>query len=349
MSNGPDKGGGSSARTRLTPVALAGLLVAAAAWSLTVGHYPIALADQWRLLARAVFGPAGPVGGPDRLLATVLWDIRAPRILAAVLVGAALATSGAAYQSMFVNPLVSPGLLGVLAGAAFGSALGMLLAKSWLVVQTYAFAGGILAVCLSLGLARLCRGDRLLVLILGGVVGTAFFTALLSAVKYVADPLDQLPAITYWLMGGLSRADGPAMSRAAPLFLLGLAGMLVCARQLDLLSLGDEEAKSLGLAVGPTRLCLIGLATVVCAATVSIAGLIGWVGLIVPHAGRMLVGPGNRVLLPTSALLGGLFLLLVDDVSRLAFGVEIPLGILTALLGIPFFPLVLRNARRGWR
>ena len=164
----------------------------------------------------------------------------------------------------------------------------------------------------------------------------------------MADPKDQLPAITYWLMGGLSRADGPTMVRAAPVMLVCMAGLFAFSRQLDLLSLGDEEAQSLGLSVAPVRLILIGLTTVLCAATVSIAGLIGWVGLIIPHAGRMLVGPDNRRLLPTVALLGGLFLLLVDDVARLTFSVEIPLGILTALIGIPFFPIVLRHARRAW-
>jgi iron complex transport system permease protein len=345
----PDDGASRPAPggARLVPVVLAGLLVVAVAWSLTMGNYPLTLADQWRLGLGSLFKVLDQER--DRLVATVLWDIRAPRILAAVLVGAALSASGAAYQSMFVNPLVSPGLLGVLAGASFGSALGMLAGWSWLWIQGAAFVGGVTAVAVALGLARLCRGDRLLVLILGGVVSTAFFTALLSAVKYVADPQEQLPAITYWLMGGLSRADGPSMARSAPLFVLGLFCLLAFARQLDLLSLGDEEAKSLGLAVGPVRLGLIALATVLCAATVSIAGLVGWVGLIIPHAARRLVGPGNRLLLPTCALLGGVYLLLVDDVSRLAFRVEIPLGILTAVIGIPFFPLVLRSARRSWR
>lgn len=345
----PGEAGGRPAagRARLVPVVLAGLLVVAVAWSLTMGNYPISLADQWRLGLGALFRNLDLER--DRLVATILWEIRAPRILAAVLIGAALSASGAAYQSMFVNPLVSPGLLGVLAGASFGSAVGMLAGRSWLCIQGAAFLGGITAVLVALGLARLCRGDRLLVLILGGVVSTAFFTALLSAAKYVADPQEQLPAITYWLMGGLSRADGPTMLRATPLFLLGLVGVLAFARQLDLLSLGDEEAKTLGLSVGPVRLGLIALATVLCAATVSIAGLIGWVGLIIPHAARRMVGPGNRLLLPTCALLGGVYLLLVDDVSRLAFRVEIPLGILTAIIGIPFFPLVLRSARRSWR
>ena len=164
----------------------------------------------------------------------------------------------------------------------------------------------------------------------------------------MADPTNQLPVITYWLMGGLSRADKGTVLLAAPIFLAGMAGLFLFSRQLDLLSLGDEEAKSLGLAVGPVRLGCIALSTILCALTVSIAGLVGWVGLIIPHAGRMLVGPVNRALLPTTALLGAVYLLLVDDVSRLAFGVEIPLGILTALVGIPFFPLVLRNARKSW-
>ena len=330
------------------PWTLAVLLAAAAVWSLTVGNYPISLADQGKYVLHALGLASQPATEQTKLVAVVLGDIRAPRLLAAVLIGAALSTSGAAYQSMFVNPLVSPGLLGVLAGASFGAACGMLVDLPWPAVQGCAFAGGVLAVGLALGLARLSRGDKLLLLVLGGVISTALFTALLSAVKYVADPTNQLPAITYWLMGGLSRADKDTVMQAAPLFVCGMAGLFLFSRQLDLLSLGDEQARSLGLSAGKVRLWLIALSTVLSAATVSIAGLVGWVGLIIPHAGRLLVGPSNRRLLPTAALLGGLYLLLVDDVSRLAFGVEIPLGILTALAGIPFFPLVLRNARKSW-
>jgi len=339
---------GTAAKGRSIPWLLAAMLLVGAVWSLTAGNYPIGLGDQWRALTGT-----GAVVGEDatarmRLVGVVLYDIRLPRLVAAVLLGAALSMSGAAYQAMFVNPLVSPALLGVLAGAGFGAACGMLVGAPWLAVQACSFAGGLLAVGLALFLAAICRGDRQLVLILSGVISTALFTALLAAAKYVADPKDQLPAITYWLMGGLSRADGPTMARAAPVMLVCMAGLFAFSRQLDLLSLGDEEAQSLGLSVAPVRLVLIGLTTVLCAATVSIAGLIGWVGLIIPHAGRMLVGPDNRRLLPTVALLGGLFLLLVDDVARLTFSVEIPLGILTALIGIPFFPIVLRHARRAW-
>jgi iron complex transport system permease protein len=322
-------------------------LCVATVGSLACGQYPLGLSEQWTFWKQLLAG-GGEGDERYRIVSLLLTDVRAPRLAAAILVGAALSTSGAAFQAMFVNPLVSPGLLGVLAGASFGAALAMLAAGSWLAVQCWAFVGGVVAVGVALAMARLCQGDRLLLLILGGVISTALFTALLAAVKYVADPADQLPAITYWLMGGLSRADRASMVRGAPLFVLGIGGLMLFSRQLNLLSLGDEEAKSLGIAVGRTRLALIAISTILCAATVSIAGLVGWVGLIIPHAGRMLVGPDNRVLLPTVALLGGLYLLLVDDVARLAFGVEIPLGILTSLVGIPFFPLVLKNARRGW-
>ena len=336
-----------AARVRYAVPVLAAALVVAAAWSLTVGNYPLSLGVQWRGFLGLLAGRA-PAAGEPRLVATVLCDIRFPRLLAAVLIGAVLAASGTAFQAMFVNPLVSPGLLGVLAGSAFGAAVGMLLGVGWTLVQVFAFAGGIVAVGLAVAMAGRGRGDKLLLLILGGVISSALFTALLAAAKYVADPNDQLPAITYWLMGGLSRADGATLRLAAPVFCLGLGGLFAFAGRLDLLSLGDEEARSLGLATGPARLALIAVATVLCALTVSIAGLVGWVGLIIPHAGRMLVGPRHGRLLPATALLGGLYLLVVDDIARLSFGVEIPLGILTALIGIPFFPLVLKNARRGW-
>ncbi|UJX43022.1 iron ABC transporter permease [Desulfovibrio sp. JY] len=347
MSHTPVASPRAAARARYAIPVLAAVLVLAAVWSLTVGQYPITLGDQWRFCLRALSGQPSAAGEQHRI-ATVLCDIRFPRLLAAMLVGAVLAASGTAYQAMFVNPLVSPGLLGVLAGSAFGAAVGMLAGVNWTLVQVFAFTGGITAVGLAVAMAGSGKGDKLLLLILGGVISSALFTALLAAAKYVADPNDELPAITYWLMGGLSRADGTTMRLAGPAFCLGLVLLFRFAGRLDLLSLGDEEARSLGLSTGPVRLALIALSTVLCALTVSIAGLIGWVGLIIPHAGRMLVGPGHGRLLPVAALLGAVYLLAVDDISRLAFGVEIPLGILTALIGIPFFPLVLKNARKGW-
>jgi iron complex transport system permease protein len=335
-------------RRHLLVAALCLLLAATLLVSLTLGKYPASLEDILLFLRQWL--PGAPEMDRIRyeLLRNILWDIRAPRLAAAVLIGAALASSGTAFQSMFVNPLVSPGLLGVLPGASFGAALGMLLAHGWFGVQICCFAGGLLAVGIAVGIARLYRGDRLLMLILGGIISGSLFTSLLSVVKYVADPYDQLPAIVYWLMGGLSLADGRTVGFVALPIILGVMGLMLLAGHLNTLSMGDEEAKSMGINVALVRFWLILSATVISALTVVIGGLIGWVGLIIPHIGRMLVGPDNRILLPVSALLGAIFLVAVDDVSRLLLDVEIPLGIITALIGIPFFTLVLKNARKGW-
>lgn len=316
--------------------------------SLTLGKYPISLQEILLFLRQPLPGAPPMDQAQYELLHNILWDIRAPRLAAAVLIGAALATSGAAFQSMFINPLVSPALLGVLPGASFGAALGMLMSRGWFGVQLCSFTGGLLAVGLAVGVARLYRGDRLLMLILGGIISGSMFTSLLSIVKYVADPNDQLPAIVYWLMGGLSMADGRTVGFVVLPIGVGVLGLILLARYLNILSMGDEEARSMGVNVSLVRFWLILIATVISALTVVVGGLIGWVGLIIPHIGRMLVGPDNRRLLPVAALIGALYLVVVDDLSRLLLSVEIPLGIITSLLGIPFFALVLKNARKGW-
>jgi iron complex transport system permease protein len=338
-------------------------LAASVAASFTLGRYPLPLADMGGYLLHALgLGPAlGPDLVPDltpnlaaeaeeamRRTGVLLVDIRLPRILAALLVGSALAVSGATFQAMFINPLVSPGLLGVLAGASFGAALGMLLSTRWVAVQGFAFAFGLIAVGLSLLLARLYKGDKLLLLILSGVISGALFTALLSVIKYLADPYDQLPAIVYWLMGGFSMISLGNLAPLAPGIILGIAVILFLGKYLNVLTMGDEEARALGLRVRGIRLTFIVAATLLGSMTVAIGGIIGWVGLVIPHMGRMLVGPDNRVLLPCCALMGALFLLVVDNVSRQLFTVEVPLGILTSLLGIPAFAAVLRVARKGW-
>ncbi len=333
---------------RWLPVLLALLLLGAVLISLSLGKYPIAMQEIVLFMRQQLLGWPGMTPERYELLRNILWEIRAPRVAAAVLIGAALSTSGAAFQSMFINPLVSPGLLGVLPGASCGAALGMLLSQGWFGVQACCFAGGLLAVGIAIGIARLYRGDRLLMLILGGIISGSLFTSVLSIVKYLADPYDQLPAIVYWLMGGLSMADSTTTLAVSIPILIGLCGLMFMARYLNVLSMGDEEAVSLGVNVRLIRAWLIFFATVISALTVVVGGLIGWVGLIIPHIGRMLVGPDNRILLPVCALLGGLYLVVVDDVSRLLLNVEIPLGIITALIGIPFFTLVLKNAKKGW-
>lgn len=320
------------------------LLCAGVTISLGLGRYPVGPHD----LALAL--GLGTESDPDRLrlLRTLIVEVRLPRILAAICVGAALSVSGAAFQAMFINPLVSPGLLGVLAGASLGAALGMVLSTHWIVIQIATFACGLLAVGLAMLMARLYRGDRVLLLVLSGVVVSALFTALLSIIKYLADPYNQLPAITYWLMGGFSLVSRESMTLMAPIMGLGVGLILSLSGSLNALTMGDEEARTLGLRVARLRMVLILTATLISSLTVVVGGIIGWVGLIIPHVGRMLVGPDNRILLPVSALLGALYLLVIDNLSRLIFPVEIPLGILTSLLGIPVFALALRRSRGGW-
>ena len=327
-----------------------GLLMAlllAFAGSLFLGKYPIGARELLSVLSG--LGLDGIDPGRMAVLKQVVFSLRVPRALAALLVGASLATSGAAYQAMFRNPLVSPGILGVLAGAGFGAALGIVLNLNWAGVQAMSFAWGLGAVILALALARACHGDKLIMLILGGIISGSLFTALLSFVKYVADPNDQLPAITYWLMGSLSLARSKDLWLYLPLFLAGMGMLLLSGKALNALSLGDYEAASLGIDARRLRILMVLAATAVSVAAVALAGIIGWIGLLVPHLGRLLVGPDNRLLLPISGLLGALLLLLADDLSRTAFPAEIPLGITTSLFGIPLFALFLLKARGGAR
>jgi iron complex transport system permease protein len=289
-------------------------------FSLAHGKYPLSFETVFD------FFSGGKVSDTAR---AVLLNIRLPRILGAILIGAALAASGASYQSMFVNPLVSPGILGVLSGAGFGASLGMVFGNSWLMVQILAFGFGMGAAALAIALSRFYKADRILTLILGGIISSSMFTALLSVVKYIADPNDELPAITYWLMGGLSMISLSALLAAAPLILAGLFVMFIFSRRLNLLSMGDDEARSLGVQPRRARLIFICASTLVCVASVCIGG------------------PDNRFLIPFSAFAGAILLLMADNLSRLYLPVELPAGITTSLLGIPFFAYCMRGARGG--
>ncbi|NLN60565.1 MAG: iron ABC transporter permease [Deltaproteobacteria bacterium] len=324
------------------------LLAVGAVVSLTLGKYPVTLRDTLLFFTAKVTGCRAPAGLDMALLESLFFSIRLPRVVAAILVGSSLSVAGAAFQAMFINPLVSPSLLGVLAGASFGAALGMLLFENWLAVQVSTFAFGFISVLVAVGIARMFRGGAVLLLILGGVISGALFTSLLSVVKYCADPYDKLPAIVYWLMGGLSYADAGTVWFAAVPMVISMMLIISMSGYLNVLSMGDEEARSLGIPVERIRLVMIFLASLVSSLTVVIAGMIGWVGLIIPHITRMLVGPDNRVLIPSSILIGAIYLLLVDNLCRLLFETEIPIGIVTSLVGIPFFVFVMRRARRGW-
>jgi len=334
-------------RGLLFPV-LSFLLVLTAAFSLTLGKYPLMMDDITGFFAFKMFG-VGDLD-PERclLLGSLLIDIRLPRILAAILIGASLSVSGAAFQAMFVNPLVSPGLLGVLAGASFGAAMSMVFFDSWLAVQSFTFLFGFIAVLIAVGIARMHKGNTILLLVLGGVISAALFTSLLSIIKYIADPFNQLPAIVQWLMGGLSLVDHKTLLAAGIPQVVSIIVMILFSGYLNALSMGDEEAQALGIPVEWIRLLLIFVATLMSALTVVLAGMIGWVGLIIPHITRMLVGPDNKILIPASALIGAIYLIFVDDISRMLFNVEIPIGITTSLVGIPFFAIILRKAKKGW-
>jgi iron complex transport system permease protein len=334
---------------RLTLPLLVLLLLSTILVSLYLGKYRIPVTELFGFANWKLFGLSTLSSEKQNLLKNIVFDIRLPRILAAILIGASLSVSGASFQALFINPLVSPGLLGVLAGASFGAALGMIFSKSWLLVQCSTLLFGFVAVGVAVGIARVFRAQSVIMLVLGGIISGAFFTASLSIVKYTADPTNQLPLIVYWLMGSLSAVDGKTILIISIPASIGIGILVLHGRQLNVLSMGEEEAKALGINAGKVRIIIIFFATLISALTVMIGGIIGWIGLIIPHICRMIVGPDNRLLLPTAALMGAIYLLVVDDVCRLLFSFEVPTGIVTSLIGIPFFVLVLKNAHREWR
>ena len=322
-------------------VLLAGVFVA----SLAMGRYAIAPADLVSIVTGA---GSNAVSDMD---ARVFWVIRLPRLLAALLIGAALSVSGATYQGIFKNPLVSPDILGAAAGASFGAALAIFLHLGKLPLQCLAFFFGLVGVGISylIGLRFSNRErDNTVTLVLCGMVITAVFSALISGVKLVADPYDELPAITFWLMGGLSYVTmDDVLIMLAPL-LVGLVVLFAMRHRLNVLSLSDEEIDALGVNAGLNRGIIILCATLLTSAAVSVGGMIAWVGLIVPHIARLLVGPNNARLLPVSFLCGMVFLMLVDDVCRTVLAIELPLGVLTALVGAPLFlALLSRSGKRS--
>jgi len=324
---------------------LLALLVAALALALAVGPYPLRLADVIHTLGRAF----GHEGGTPTAGEIVFGRVRLPRVAAGLLAGAALSGAGATYQTLFRNPLVSPDILGVATGAGLGAVTGILLSLPVVGIQALAFAGGLATVALVYLIAAALRGhDRTLVLVLGGVVVGALAGACISLVKIMADPYDQLPAITFWLLGSLAGVKLSDLAIAAPLVLVGLVPLVLYRWRIGVLSLGDDEARSLGVDVGRLRGIVIAAATLMTASVVAIAGVVGWIGLMMPHIARMLVGPNFARLLPASMLLGAAFMLVVDTVARSLARVETPLGILTAVLGAPFFLWLLARGRQSW-
>lgn len=317
--------------------------------SLFMGNYQISL-DEYIMFIKKIIGFDSNITLEKyEMLQSVIFEIRLPRIIAAVIIGAALAVSGSAFQAMFVNPLVSPGILGVLSGASFGAALGMVLGWSWFFINLSTFIFGMLAVLFALTISFIYSSAKnMIILVLGGIISSSLFSALLSIVKYSADPYDALPAITYWLMGSLSFSTSNIVWNLSIPMLIGILILIFFSKYLNALSLGDEEAKALGVDTIKIKIIVIITATFISALSVIMAGIIGWIGLIIPHIARLLFGADNKVILPSSALLGAIFLLIVDNTSRMIFSFEIPIGIVTAIIGIPIFILVLKNAKRGF-
>ena len=330
----------------LGPVALLALLLAAAVpAALLIGAFPLSLSQIAAAVGDRLAGTAVAGNAVD----TVVFGIRLPLIAAAVLVGAALAAAGVCYKTLFRNPLVSPDILGVSAGAGLGAVLGIFLSLPVAAIQGMAFAGGLACVGLVAVVAAAVRGrDPVLVLVLAGVVVGALAGAATSLLKVLADPYDQLPAITFWLLGSLASIRAGDMMPALPTVVLGTAPLVLLRWRINVLALGDDEARALGVDVGRLRFAVIVCATLITAGVVAIAGVVGWVWLVIPHVTRMLVGPGFGRLLPVAVLLGALYLLAVDTLARTIGTAEVQLGILTAALGAPFFLWLLARGRRGW-
>jgi len=316
--------------------------------TLMLGRYQLSLYDMYCLLLYKVANI--PVPEDMQTLEIVMWLVHVPRSLMAVLVGASLAVSGAVFQGLFRNPLVSPDILGVSAGAGFGAALAILLVGgSVIAIEFSAFVFALLAVLVAYQIGK--RGNSsITTLVLAGVIVSSVFTAGLSFLKYVADPYEQLPAIVFWTMGGFNYIVWADFIRAFPLAFIGMLLIYLLRWQLNPMAMGDEEAMTLGINVHQIRSVYIILATIIVAVSIAACGTIGWVGLVVPHMARMITGPDHKILIPFSAIMGATFMLIMDTLARSMTGAEIPISIITSFIGAPFLAyLLLKQEKNQWK
>jgi iron complex transport system permease protein len=284
----------------------------------------------------------------DDTLNTVILQVRLPRIVLAILVGGALSVSGASYQTLFKNPMVSPDILGVSAGAGFGAALAMINGATWWEVQSVAFIFGLIAVIAAYTIAHFFGGNTITVLILAGIVVSSLFHSLISIIKTLADTDNQLPSITFWLMGSLGKGTNSDVLMMLPALIFSLSLIYIFRNQINTLAAGEDEAITMGVNVPLVKLVVVVSSTLMTVSAVSVCGIVGWVGLIVPHIARMLTGANFSKIVVTSFLVGGAFLLMIDDIIRGVEGVELPLGVLTALVGTPVFVFLLSRVKKGW-
>ena len=313
--------------------------------SIVLGRYPIGLKDTFSILLHRFMGWLESLSLPhmtvevfwNKTQEALLLNHRLPRILLACLVGCCLSAAGASYQGVFQNPMAAPDILGASSGAAFGAALAILLELNDTMIMVFAFASSMITVCLVIYVGNQAKGKRVLGLILAGIMISSLVSSGTSFIKLVADPNDQLPAITYWLMGSLNGTTPEDVFFVVWPMLLGLVPLFLLRWRVNILTLGDEEAKTMGVNAKRLRTIVILCATLITAASVSVSGMIGWVGLVIPHLTRRVVGNNYKYLMPASVLFGAIFLLLVDDISRNLLVTEIPIGILTSMIGAPFF------------
>lgn len=324
------------ARRRMVLLALLIGLILCILLSFTLGKYPVPLKELLGILGQKVLKMKTEPFWTTQMEAAV-WNVRLPRVLLSVMVGACLAAAGGSYQGVFQNPMASPDILGASAGAGFGAALAILLGLSRGYITAFAFGMSLLTVALVFWVSRHAKGDRVLGLVLAGIMVSSLFQSGTSFIKLVADPGDKLPQITYWLMGSLSGAQWSDVRFAVIPMALGLVPLLLLRWRLNVITMGDDEARAMGVNAHRVRLGIVVCSTLITAASVAVSGMIGWVGLVIPHMLRRVVGSDYRYLMPASILGGGIFLLVVDNVSRSVTTAGIPIGILTAFVGAPFF------------
>jgi iron complex transport system permease protein len=347
LTKGPPGGRGSGLRQVIGPCLLSGAVLAAvSAVALASGRYSVSLDHVVQILASRIvpFGPGFPAAEENVVLL-----VRLPRVLLALLVGGALAIGGAALQAVFRNPLVSPEVIGVSSGASFGGALALLLGLGPVALVGGSFGFGLLALAIVFLITSGRGGVHILMVVLGGIVTASFFSALVALVTYLADPFTTLPAIVFWLLGSVASATWAKVLVALIPIAAGGVVLLALRWRINVLSLGDDDTTALGLRPRPLRWAVLCAVALMVAGAVAVSGVISWVGLVIPHLARMWVGPDHRVLLPVSFLLGGAYLIAIDTIARTATAGEIPLGVLTALIGAPvFFVLLRRNRERIW-
>lgn len=330
-------------RYRTVMIVMFVVLILLALLSFWIGYYPLSPKE----VVQAFLMRFGYQGEVIPQAVTIFWSIRLPRILSAVLIGASLSVAGSVYQGMFRNPLVSPDILGVSSGASFGAAIAIFMGSPNWRIQLFAFAGGIIAVLLSYLISRRSSHSHTLSLVLTGSMITALCNAGVTMIKYIADPNDVLQQLTFWLMGSLAKVNMNGLGWSCWPMIIGLLIIFALKWRVNLLAMDDEEAASLGINVRRYRQVFIFASTMMSAAAVCLGGLIGWVGLMVPHMGRTLVGSDYKRLIPACATLGGAYLLVMDDIARTILSLELPLGVVTSVLGAPFFIWLILKPREA--